>query len=97
MACFDEFEGLGFFFFFNSLCRLSQRLQRTATGISAALAPAWSSRKRELSDVDDTASGTDWLMLNSQQYLMHCLQHRKKRHGALRESYQRVCQCQFHF
>lgn len=35
--------------------------------------------KEELSDVDDTASGTDWLMLNSQQYLMHCLQHRKKR------------------
>lgn len=34
------------------------------------------------SDVDDTASGTDWLMLNSQQYLMHCLQHRKKRHQA---------------
>ncbi len=36
--------------------------------------------KEELSDVDDTASGTDWLMLNSQQYLMHCLQHRKKHH-----------------
>ncbi|KAI9535382.1 hypothetical protein NQZ68_002936 [Dissostichus eleginoides] len=34
--------------------------------------------KEELSDVDDTASGTDWLMLNSQQNLMHCLQHRKK-------------------
>lgn len=31
--------------------------------------------KEELSDVDDTASGTDWLMLNCQQYLMHCLQH----------------------
>lgn len=39
--------------------------------------------KEELSDVDDTASGTDWLMLNSQQYLMHCLQHRKKRHKVL--------------
>lgn len=39
--------------------------------------------KEELSDVDDTASGTDWLMLNCQQYLMHCLQHRKKRHKAL--------------
>lgn len=39
--------------------------------------------KEELSDVDDTASGTDWLMLNSQQYLMHCLQHRKKHHKAL--------------
>lgn len=36
--------------------------------------------KEELSDVDDTASGTDWLMLNSQQYLMHCLQHHKKHH-----------------
>lgn len=36
--------------------------------------------KEELLDVDDTASGTDWLMLNSQQYLMHCLQHRKNHH-----------------
>lgn len=46
----------------------------------AFLAPALRV-KEELSDVDDTASGTDWLMLNSQQYLMHCLQHRNKRHA----------------
>lgn len=39
--------------------------------------------KEELSDVDDTASGTDWLMFNNQQYLMHCLQHRKKRHSSI--------------
>lgn len=66
-------------FFFNSLRQLSQRLPRTTAGIGAPLAPARTLEKRELSDVDDTASGTDWLMLNSQQYLMHCLQHRKKR------------------
>lgn len=34
--------------------------------------------EEKLSDADDTASGTDWLMLKCQQYLMHCLQHRKK-------------------
>lgn len=44
----------------------------------ASVAPALPLVKEEFSDVDDTASGTDWLMLNSQQYLMHCLQHRKK-------------------
>lgn len=33
---------------------------------------------KSLLDVDDTASGTDWLMFFTQQYLMHCLQHRKK-------------------
>lgn len=39
--------------------------------------------KEDLCDVDDTASGTDWLMLYSQQYLMHCLQHQKRRHIVL--------------
>lgn len=42
------------------------------------LLPQWCWGEEELSDVDGTASGTDWLMLNSQQCLMHCLQHRKK-------------------
>lgn len=44
----------------------------------AFIAPQWCWGEEELSDVDGTASGTDWLMLNSQQCLMHCLQHRKK-------------------
>lgn len=77
MACFDEFEGFSSFF-----RRLSHRLLDSAARISPPFAPAWMSESKELSDVDDTASGTDWLMLNSQQYLMHCLQHRKKRHKA---------------
>lgn len=78
MACFDEF---GLFFHHPSL-----PLGDIAGGpkcvinYSAFVAPALTLVKAELSDVDDTASGTDWLMLNSQQYLMHCLQHRKKRH-----------------
>lgn len=69
-------------FFFSFPRRLSQRLLRTVAGIDAPRAPAWMLEKKEPSDVDDTASGTDWLMLNSQQYLMHCLQHRKIRHKA---------------
>lgn len=67
------------------LCHLSS-FSDAAGGLKCVLnssafdATALILMKEELCDADDTASGTDWLMLSRQQYLMHCLQHRKERH-----------------
>ena len=60
---------------------MSQKDRKVVVHCCVCVAPAL--MKEELSDVDDTASGTDWLMLNNQQYLMHCLQHRKKRRSSI--------------
>lgn len=76
MACFYEFR---LFLFYSSHC-CCQRAKTCCELLTFCCPCTDVGVKEELSDVDDTASGTDWLMLNSQQYLMHCLQHRKKRH-----------------
>lgn len=43
--------------------------------------------RQELSDADDTASGTDWMLQRDHQSLMHCLQHRKRRHPDLKGTF----------